>query len=228
MSSRTQSVIQGQRLEYLTLAWNGLEALVALTSGIMAGSIALVGFGFDSVIEMFSGAALLWRLGLDHDPPRRERAERIALRIVGVCFTALAVYVLADALKTLIVRERPQESIPGIAIATAALVVMPLLARAKRRVAAALGSDAMNADSRQSDLCAYLSAILLGGLALNAAFGWWWADPVAALMMVPIIAQEGINALRGKSCACAPVAPCCGEAVGKSCCEESAKSSRVS
>jgi divalent metal cation (Fe/Co/Zn/Cd) transporter len=228
MSTRAQSVVQGQRLEYLTLAWNGLEALVALVSGILAGSIALVSFGLDSVIEMSSGAALLWRLGNDRDPVYRERTEKTALRIVGACFVGLAAYVLADAVKTLITRERPSESMPGIAIAAAALIVMPLLARAKRRVATALSSGAMQADSRQSDLCAYLSAILLSGLVLNAALGWWWADPIAALIMAPIIAKEGVEALRGKTCACAPASPCCGTGAGapfgNSCCATEANS----
>ncbi len=202
MLTRPQSVVQGRRLEYFTLLWNGLEALVALVSGIVAGSIALVSFGLDSVIEMSSGAVLLWRLQRDHDPIHREHAEKIALRVVGACFLVLSAYVLADAIKTLVTRQRPEESIPGIAIAAAALLVMPLLARAKRRVAGALDSGAMHADARQADLCAYLSAILLGGLVLNATLGWWWADPVAALVMVPIIAKEGVTALRGKTCCC--------------------------
>jgi divalent metal cation (Fe/Co/Zn/Cd) transporter len=122
----------------------------------------------------------------------------MALRVVGLCFFALAVYVALDAIHALWRREPPDRSLPGIILAAASLVVMPLLARAKRRVAAELSSRAMHADSRQTDLCAWLSGVLLGGLLLNAAFGWWWADPVAALVMVPIIANEGREALRGE------------------------------
>jgi divalent metal cation (Fe/Co/Zn/Cd) transporter len=200
--SRQAWVDRGLRLEYITLGWNGLEALVAIVSGVVAGSIALVGFGLDSVIEMASGAALLWRLRADRDHARRERAERVALLIVGLSFLALTVYVTADAVKTLLLRERPEESVPGIVIAALSLLVMPLLARAKRRVAAGLNSGAMQADSRQTDICAYLSAILLGGLLLHAFLGWWWADPLAALAMAPIIAHEGAKAVLGKTCAC--------------------------
>lgn len=160
----------------------------------MAGSIALVGFGADSVIEVSSGAIFLWRLAAG------EQRERLALRLVGISFLALAAYVAFDAGKSLIYFEPPDVTYIGIAIAALSLVVMPVLARAKRKVAAKLNSPAMHADSRQTDICAYLSAILLGGLILNALFDWWWADPVAALIMVPIIAKEGIEALRGESC----------------------------
>jgi divalent metal cation (Fe/Co/Zn/Cd) transporter len=200
--TRRRLVSRGLRLEYLTVGWNMLEALVAILSGILAGSIALVGFGLDSVIETFSGATLLWRLHVDQDVERREKAEHLALRLVGGSFVALSLYVAFDALKALIGRERPDESIPGILLAIASLIVMPMLARAKRNVAAGISSGALHADSRQTDICAYLSAILLGGLLLNAFFGWWWADPIAALGMVPIIAREGLAALRGKACAC--------------------------
>ena len=161
--------------------------------------IALVGFGFDSLIEVSSGAALLWRLHMD-EPDKRERAERIALRLVGISFLLLAGYIGFDAIKSLLKREPPEASYLGITIAALSLVVMPLLARAKRKVATSIDSRAMHADSRQTDLCAYLSAILLGGLIVNAILGWWWADPVAALVMIPIIAKEGIEAVRGEAC----------------------------
>lgn len=201
---RTQAVNRGRRLEYLTVLWNSLEALVSIVAGVLAGSIALVGFGLDSVIETSSGAIMLWRLhhSNERDAASRERAERVALRLVGISFLALAFYVGVDAALSIYHRDAPERSIAGIIIAALSLVVMPLLARAKRRVALALNSGAMHADSRQTDICAYLSAILLGGLALNAAFGWWWADPVAALIMTPIIAREGIEALQNKSCTC--------------------------
>ena len=199
---RATLVRRGLRLEYLTLSWNFLEALVAVIAGVVAGSIALVGFGIDSVIECASGAVLVWRLRTDADTARRERVEQIALRLVGAGFGLLAVYVVAEAASTLLKREAPEHSIPGIVLAVASLMVMPLLARAKRQVARGLSSGAMHADSRQTDLCAYLSAILLGGLVLNLTLGWWWADPVAGLVMAPIIAKEGIEALRGKHCEC--------------------------
>ncbi len=191
------NVRRGRRLEYLTIAWNSLEAIASIGAGLLAGSIALVGFGVDSVIETSSGAVLLWRL---RDGERGEERERIALRLVGVSFLLLAAYVAFDAIKSLVMREPPEASYIGIGIAALSLVVMPLLARAKRRVAAQLDSRAMQADSRQTDLCAYLSAILIAGLVLNALFGLWWADPVAALVMVPIITKEGIEALRGETC----------------------------
>jgi len=192
---RVATVRRGRRLEYLTIAWNSAEAAVALIAGLLASSIALVGFGLDSVIEVLSGAIVLWRLLADN-----ERAERLALKVVGVSFLALAAYVAFDSSKTIWLRQAPEHSLPGIILAAVSLIVMPLLARAKRRVAAGIGSRALHADSRQADLCAYLSAILLGGLLLNALLGWWWADPAAGLVMTPIIVNEGREALRGESC----------------------------
>ncbi len=199
-SNRALLVRRGQRLEYFTIAYNSLEGVLAILLGFLASSIALVGFGFDSVIEVISGAALLWRLGTDVDADRREHAEATALRIVGWCFLALAAYVTYDSVASLIRREAPEESIPGIVLAALSLAIMPVLVWAKRRVAAEIRSGALKADARQTELCTYLSAILLGGLVLNAMLGWWWADPVAALVMVPIIAREGVEALRGERC----------------------------
>ena len=187
-------VARGRRLEYITIVWNSLEGIIAIGAGILAGSIALVGFGVDSVIEVSSGAIILWRL------VSGEHREQLALKLVGVSFLALAAYVAFDAVKSLWLVEPPDASYVGIALAALSLIVMPVLARAKRNVASQLNSRAMHADSRQTDICAYLSAILLGGLTLNAIFGWWWADPIAALVMVPIIAREGIGALRGETC----------------------------
>lgn len=191
---------RGKRLEYFTLAWNSLEGVIAVIAGAWAGSISLVGFGVDSFIEVTSGAALLWRMGAEADAHRRERIEKVALRIVGVCFLVLAAYVSYEAASDLFRRQAPERSLPGIVLACASLVAMPLLSRAKRKVARGLGSAAMHADARQTEFCTYLSAILLGGLLLNAAFGLWWADPAAALVMVPIIAKEGLDALRGDPC----------------------------
>ncbi len=197
---RAVLVKRGRWLEYFTIAYNSLEGLVAVVAGLIAGSIALVGFGFDSLIEVTSGSVLLWRLHADVDEVRRERIEAISLRLVGVCFVVLAIYVLYDSVKSLIRREAPEESFVGIILAAVSLVVMPLLVRAKRRVARSINSGALMADSKQTELCTYLSAILLAGLLLNALFGWWWADPIAALVMVPIIVKEGIEALRGETC----------------------------
>jgi len=190
-------VARGRRLEYFTIFWNCLESLVAIGAGLMAGSIALVGFGVDSVIESLSGLALLWRL---RDGEQGQQREAAALKLVGVSFLLLAAYVAFDAVKSLIRREPPEASYVGIGLALLSLAVMPVLAKAKRQVATRLNSRALQADSRQTDLCAYLSAILLGGLLLNALFGWWWADPLAGLVMVPIIVKEGLQALRGETC----------------------------
>lgn len=198
-AARAASVRRGRWLEYLTIGWNSLEAVASIVAGLFAGSIALVGFGLDSLIEVLSGAALLWRLHMDA-PEQRERAEQIALKLVGISFLLLAAYVAFDSLKSLLKHEAPEMSYTGIVIAALSLAVMPLLARAKRRVAAKISSRALEADSRQTDICMYLSAILLAGLTLNALFGWWWADPVAALVMIPIIVKEGVEALRGESC----------------------------
>lgn len=188
---------RGRRLEYFTLGWNLLEAFITVGAGIIAKSAALVGFGFDSLIECTSGSVLLWRL---RDGEKGEQRERLALKLVGVSFLLLAVYVAFDAGKSLILREPPEASYVGIALSVLSLIVMPLLAREKRKVAALLNSRALNADSRQTDICAYLSAILLAGLTLNAFFELWWADPVAALIMVPIIVKEGVGGLRGEAC----------------------------
>ncbi len=198
-STRLRDVRRGQWLTWATIASNSLEAVIAIGAGLVAGSVALVGFGFDSVIELGSSVAGLWRLHADASPERRERAERQALRIIGTCFLVLAAWVLVDASRSLLARERPHESLVGIVLAAGSLVVMPLLARAKRRVAARLTSSALTAEARQTEICTWLSAILLGGLLLNALLGWWWADPVAALAMVPLIAYEGIEAVCGRT-----------------------------
>jgi divalent metal cation (Fe/Co/Zn/Cd) transporter len=198
----TREVIarRGKRLEYFTIAWNCLEGLVALIAGALVGSISLVGFGIDSFIEVTSGVTLLWRMAVDSNEQARERSERISLRIVGVCFLVLAAYIAYESLSDLIGRRPPERSIPGIVLACVSLVVMPLLSRAKKKVGNDLGSAAMHADAKQTDFCVYLSAILLLGLVLNAALGWWWADPVSALIMVPLIAKEGVEAMNGERC----------------------------
>jgi divalent metal cation (Fe/Co/Zn/Cd) transporter len=210
--TRHDPVRRGRQLEYFTIAYNSAEGLVSIVAGIVAGSVSLIGFGLDSLIEVTSGAALLWRLHNDLNPSRREQVERITLKIVGWCFVALAASIVYESGSTLIRHESPERSIPGIIVAAVSALVMPLLARAKRRVAVGIGSGAMNADSRQADFCTYLSAILLGGLVLNALLGWWWADPVAGLVMVPIIGKEGMDGIRGKACGCGDA--CRSDAIG--------------
>lgn len=200
-ATRESIALRGKRLEYFTIAWNSLEGLVAVIAGAIAGSISLLGFGVDSFIEVISGATLLWRMSVDVDMPKRGRNERIALRIVGLCFVGLSIYIAYESLSDLVSRRAPEHSIPGIILACVSLVVMPLLSRAKRTVSRTMGSAAMHADARQAEFCMYLSAILLGGLLLNAFWGLWWADPAAALIMTPIIAKEGFEGLRGRACA---------------------------
>ena len=199
-ANREEYVNRGRRLEYFTIGYNSLEGVTSIVAGLIAGSVSLVGFGLDSLIEVTSGATLLWRLRHDLDISRREQVERTALRMVGACFVALALYILYESSAMLIRHVPPERSIAGIVIAAISVIVMPLLARAKRRVASQLGSEAMHADSKQADFCSYLSAILLGGLLLNALFGWWWMDPAAGLVMVPIIGKEGISGLRAEVC----------------------------
>jgi divalent metal cation (Fe/Co/Zn/Cd) transporter len=191
---------RGRRLEYFTVGWNALEGLVAVIAGAFAGSISLVGFGIDSFIEVTSGSVLLWRMSVDADVQRRERNERRALKIVGACFLALTAYITYESAMDLWAKKAPQHSLTGIILACVSLIVMPLLSRAKRRVGRALGSAAMHADAKQTEFCTYLSAILLAGLLFNALFGLWWADPAAGLIMVPIIAKEGIEGLQGNAC----------------------------
>jgi len=197
---RGELLQRGRRLEYFTVAWNMLEGLVAVVAGAMAGSISLVGFGIDSFIEVTSGSVLLWRMAVDSDVRRRELNEKRALKAVGTCFLGLAAYISYESLGDLWLKRTPEHSVAGIVLACVSLVAMPLLSRAKRSVGRSLGSAAMHADAKQTEFCAYLSAILLGGLLLNALLGFWWADPVAGLVMVPIITKEGLDGLRAKAC----------------------------
>jgi divalent metal cation (Fe/Co/Zn/Cd) transporter len=180
-------------LEGLTVAWNTVEAAVALVAGIVAGSIALVGFGLDSLVEIFAAGVVIWQLrGVSED------RERHALRLIAVSFFALAAYVTIEALRDLLLRHEPATSTPGIVLAVASLAVMPSLALAKRRAGQRLGNPVLVADSIETLLCAYLSAILLVGLALNATVGWWWADPLAGLGIAYFALREGREAWRGE------------------------------
>jgi divalent metal cation (Fe/Co/Zn/Cd) transporter len=204
-----------------TITYNVVEAVVALVAGTVASSVALIGFGLDSVIEVSSAAAVAWQFA-GSDPQRRERA---ALRVIGWSFFALAVYVSAEAVRALLGGGEADRSPVGIALVAVSVVVMPFLSLAQRRAGRELGSASAVADSKQTLLCTYLSAAVLVGLVLNAALGWWWADPVAALVLAVLAVREGRGALRGDAC-CAPVrvadgpsngdgsagctAPCCG------------------
>jgi len=194
--ARVTLVRRGLWLNYATLSYNIVEAAVSLLAGLLAGSVALVGFGFDSVIEVIASVAAQWRLRADLAAERRERVEQTSHRVVGWCFLALGAYVAYESVESLWTRSRPDRTLIGIAVLAASAIVMPLLARAKRRVARALESRSLGSEAAQTSLCAYLSIIALAGVALNALFGWWWADPLAALAMVPIIAKEGLAGIR--------------------------------
>ena len=187
-------------LLWLTAAWNVVEGIVAVTSGVLARSVALVGFGLDSFIEVTAALILLWRLGLpDHDE-RAEGRERAAHRVVGATFIALSVYVAAQAAYAVAVGEEPDESRVGLVLSVLSLAVMPVLGLVKRRNAQRLHSRALIAESTETLVCSYLSVTLFIGLGANAAFGWWWADIVAALAMAPWIVKEGLEGLRGAGC----------------------------
>lgn len=203
LTERQAVVRRGLWLNYATLAYNAVESVVGLAAGLAAGSVALIGFGADSLIELAASSTALWRLHSDHRVHHRDRNERIAQKLIGAGFVALATGVAFEAGRTLWLAEAPDESFPGIVLAGMSVVVMPLLARAKRRVADSMRSGALASEATQTMLCAYLSAILLGGLLLNATVGWWWADPLAALAMVPIIGREGWETFHGRSdCGC--------------------------
>jgi divalent metal cation (Fe/Co/Zn/Cd) transporter len=197
-SSRAVWLGRGVTLEAVTVGYNLAEGAIAVAAGVAAGSVALTAFGIDSVIEVSSGLLLWWRLRAELGaPPLAERVEARAARGAGALLLALGVYLLGDAIRRLATSDRPDVSLLGIALTALSLLVMPVLARAKLRVAAALGSRALRADAHETIVCAWLSFTTLAGLALNAALGWWWADPLAALAMLPLIVREGIEALRG-------------------------------
>jgi len=181
-----------------SVAYNGVEAVVAISAGLVAGSVALVGFGLDSVVEVSSGLVVLWQFS--HRLPASR--ERQALRLMAVGFLALAALVAIESVRALVDGRDPDTSPVGIGIAVASLAVMPWLSWAQRRTGRALGSRSVVADSTQTLLCTYLSAVLLGGLLLDALLGWSWADPVAGLVIAAVAAREGWQAWRGEGCAC--------------------------
>lgn len=199
--ARPALIRRGLLLEYLTVGWNVLEGLIAILAGVASGSIALIAFGVDSVVETISGVVLIWRLRAeergDLDEDGVERVERRAERLVGVAFLILAGYVGVESVRTLLAAEAPEPSSIGIILTAVSIGVMLWLARAKRETGEALGSRALIADSRQTRACWYLSAVTLAGLALNALLGWWWADPVAALAIGVLLVREGREALNG-------------------------------
>jgi divalent metal cation (Fe/Co/Zn/Cd) transporter len=198
--SRSDLVLSCKYLAYFTIIWHLLEGIVSLVAGFFSGSLSLFGFGVDSLIELASGTAVLWRMTVDHKVEHRERNEQLALKLIGSSFIALAAYLVFESVASFVNQKAPEPSVPGMAIAVLSLIIMPLLSRAKRSVAARLQSSAMKADATQADFCAYLSAILLASLLLNSLFGWWWADPIAALIMAVIIGNEGIKTSLGEIC----------------------------
>jgi divalent metal cation (Fe/Co/Zn/Cd) transporter len=195
-TERRVLLARSQRLAVFTIAWNLVEGVVAIAAALIASSRALIGFGLDSAIESISATVLLWRLSAEmRDPARAERVEQRATKAIGISFLLLAAFVAADSIRSLIGHHEPDASPVGIVLTAISLVVMPLLATRKRHVAIALGSRAAQADSNQTWACATLSAVVLAGLALNAALGWWWSDPVAALGVAVLLIHEGRETL---------------------------------
>ncbi|MFD7460711.1 MULTISPECIES: cation transporter [unclassified Streptomyces] len=203
-SRRDQLIRRIRLLVAATITYNVIEAIAAITAGSLASSTALIGFGLDSVIEVSSAAAVAWQFSAA-DHAVREAREKTTLRIIAVSFFALAAYITVDAVRALAGTGEADRSMPGIVLAALSLLVMPFLSAAQRRAGRELGSVSAVADSRQTLLCTYLSAVLLAGLVLNATVGWSWADPVAALVIAVIAAKEGRDAWQGKGC-CAPPA----------------------
>lgn len=206
LTPRRTALRRARLLTAVTVGWNAVEGIVAVAAGLAAGSVSLVGFGLDSGIELAASLILVWRLRQERRAGCMEDYDRLATRLIAVSFAALAVYVWADAGSDLAGRATPETSAVGIALATTSLAVMPVLARAKRRLAPALGSQAVASEAEQTALCAVLSGVVLAGLGLNAGLGWWWADPVAALVIGGLAAVEAVRTWRAESLA----DTCCG------------------
>lgn len=198
---RAAAVQRARLLNVATIAWNTVEGVVAVAAGATAGSASLIGFGVDSGIEVSASFALAWRLRQERRPGCTQADDAVARRAIALSFGLLAGYVGLESTRDLIAMERPDASMVGIAVAALSLVVMPWLARAKRRTAPALGSAAAVADAKQTNLCALLSAVLLVGLAANALLGWWWADPLAGLAIAALAAREAIVTWRADALA---------------------------
>ena len=204
-AARAGDVRHALRLEYLTVGWNVVEGVIAVAAALHAGSVALLGFGIDSFVEMASGLILVWRLRAERraaETHHLERLDRQAHRLVGASLFGLAAFVVWDALHSLWLDQRPEPTLVGIAVTGVSIGVMLWLGRSKRRAAARLGSRALQADAFQTTACWWLSVITLSGIGLNALFGWWWADPAAALAMTVFLAREGREAWHGEDCAC--------------------------
>jgi divalent metal cation (Fe/Co/Zn/Cd) transporter len=199
---RSRLLARALRLEYVTVGWNLVEGAIAIAAAMASGSVALLGFGIDSFVESASGSVMIWRLHAERrtaDEERIEQVERRAQKLVAGSLGLLAVYIAWDSITSLLAGERPEPSLVGIVLAIASLSVMWWLARQKRRVGVALGSRAMTADAFQTDACFWLSLFLLVGIGANALFGWWWADPLAALGMTIFIGREALEAWRGEA-----------------------------
>jgi divalent metal cation (Fe/Co/Zn/Cd) transporter len=197
--SRPQAVRRARNLNRLTIGYNAVEMVVALAAGIVAGSISLIGFGLDSGVEISTSLVLAWRLAQERRDGCRQEDDQRATRLIALCFAALAVWVGYEAVGQLVAQEAPDASPVGMVIAALSLVLMPILARAKRRLGVPLGSQAVVSEARQTELCAWLSGVVLLGLAANAWLGWWWADPVAALGVAVIAGVEGWRSWRAES-----------------------------
>lgn len=198
---RDAVVRRAQRLNVLTIGWNVIEGVVAVSAGLVAGSISLVGFGLDSGIEVSAAVILAWRLSRERHGGCMQEDDKVATRAIAAGFAALAVYVAVGSVLDLATGARPDASIVGVVLAALSVTMMPVLARAKRRLAPALGSRAVEADAAQTSLCALLSVVLLLGLGANAAFRWWWADPVAGLAIAALAAVEAARTWRAESLA---------------------------
>jgi divalent metal cation (Fe/Co/Zn/Cd) transporter len=196
-AARERLIRRGVVLEIASLAWMTVEAAVAVAAGVAAGSVALLAFGIDSVLEFVAALVVLRTFRAEQAGRTASGSEERTLRVIGVTFFLLAAYIVADAAYTLISASRPESSAAGVAVSAAALLVMPTLSVMKRRTGNRLGSRMLLADAAESLFCAYLSATVFVGLVLNAVLGWWWADPVAAVVVVPLVIKEGLEAFEG-------------------------------
>ena len=198
-TTREQAVTRQKWLTAATIGWNGAEGVIAIAAGLAAGSVSLIGFGLDSGIEVSAALILAWRLAQERRTGCKQEADRLAQRLIAVSFAALALYVGVESVRDLVLADRPEGSLVGIVIAALSLATMPLLARAKRRLAPLMGSRAVEAEANQTLLCALMSGALLVGLSANAALGWWWADPLAGLFIAGAAAYETVHTWRAES-----------------------------
>ena len=205
-TNRAKAVMRQKWLTAATIGWNTVEGVVAITAGIAAGSVSLIGFGLDSGIEVSAGLILAWRLAQERRTGCKQEADRLAQRLIAASFAALALYVGVESLRDLVLGDRPEESVVGIVMAALSLAVMPTLARTKRKLAPLMGSRAVDAEAKQTLLCAYLSGALLLGLSAHVTLGWWWADPLAGLFIAGTAVYETVNTWRADSLA----DTCCG------------------